>query len=478
MPTPPLDNTNEVPGTTTLLNFLDNEIINPVNAHFADSAEHGGGGGASSLPGVWADDYSGANDSARVQAAIDDAHATNKGIVWLAPRTYAMTTPITVKSIILAGAGIRATTLQWAADGGAGVAAVTITDPATIRWSSQMRDMHIVGPGARSLGVKTSQMDGVLNQAPCIYKNVRIRQFGSGCRQEAIEGHTTWVDCNITDNYYGIHISSALGAAGADQLVMNCDINGNTFANIAVTEARGVDGIHMFRGHCGYAPYGVYQEAGTTNTPFLIDCTFHRARFESCGNGAFFTEKTGAGDRGGLQAVELVDVGFSWNDDYKIAARAKDYAFLADYCGRGLIIRSGMWPFKKGTVGAMKVRRVFAPVLIDHSGAPGGPVPADDFTFDEGESRAIRYIPGELAGHSGTAQIASGQTSLAISTTYSGPVGAIRPVVTATGTGGLASPFLYVTDVVTNAPAGTSGFTVRVSGGTPSSNLPFSWKLV
>jgi hypothetical protein len=327
----------------------------------------------------------------------------------------------------------------------------------------------ITGPSVGALGQRTANVDGIRIDGRYRLDNLIVQNFDSGIVFNCSDGHITLSNVTVGSCYYGIYFLADNG----DNFIVDCNINGNNFANCAapaVTAGTGsavIEALVTLRSHCGFAPYGFYQEAGANAQPWLDECTFIDTRFESIGNGAFFTENSsGAGGAGQVSSLILQQPGFSWNASHRIGTRPWDYAMVVGYArDRNRIYDTSSSCLQDGNVGTLYVGDNQATWDWVYRNVP-------TITVDSGSSSGFNMTSTDGTVLRGEAAIPAGETTTTVSCSYVGPY--IWPSLTPLSNGGLGAFTLMVTAPWSSSPSGTS-FTVTVSGGTPTSLLIFLW---
>jgi hypothetical protein len=388
---------------------------------------------------------------------------------------------LNANDVTLVGRGMRGTKLQLTTSLGAGVPFITQSMTNGVPWAMGARRLTVSGPGAPSLvekPEKTANCDGIKALDPARYESVWVERFDCGYVAASPSGHCSWINPQVTKNYYGVYL---LTANFGDWSFVDGNINGNTFANIAVPGTQQIDRMTMYDLHCGFAPYGVYQEPAAVGTAaaFLVNCSFDYVSFEALGNGLLFTEQWDSTDvdEGVLTATSMNRISHDWfPDKYKIAARAKDYAIQFN-CGQ--LHNYFYGNIKNGDQGAIYQNRDGGFYTWDkrENDEPGlklvwGAAVTDEF------KRLWHIIP--AGKYQGRAQINEGATEAIVSAGYIGPEEAAKVELTMRSTGGLSGPSIYVSSIASDAGNGATDITVGVSapsGGTPTSPLVFDWSL-
>lgn len=415
------------------------------------------------------------NDTAAIKQAILYSDAPGRGGMLFFPTgIYFFTEQLTTYYTTFIGEGMVYSVLRCTALLGAGVPALIMGLGGQGQRLTGLRDIAIRGPGTRSLGNKTASCDGVKLLSQMTLKDFEVSFFDTGVIVDSVgEGHIEFFGPNVHDNYYGVYFTSG-GGPGGNYLFLGGGVNGNTFANYALSEAGTIVGSRFFNTHTGYAPYSFYQEAGSTDAQFFLDVAMETLSFEQCGNAAIFTEKYAGGSaRGGCSGLSIENPGFTWNSAYKITARDNAYAVRLGRCNRSNKIKTGSWPFYNGSTGTLYIAANDGHFEYDDTSYGYiGPFPV--ITIAGGSDYYFRYRGPDLQGSD---QINATTTSKVVTLPgYGGPVASLRPKITATSNGGLTNPALYVTDITSNVATGATTFTVRVPTA-PSSNLTFMWEL-
>lgn len=228
--------------------------------------------------------------------------------------------------------------------------------------TTSISGIRLVGPGSRVLGQKTTETDGIRIEGGAMPRiaNSYIAGFRRGLDYANNVGHISCDRVNCTNNYYGCYTSRNSG----DYSFSDSFINGNTFANFGTAADQGWESLSIRDSHIGFAPYAFYQEQQPirqgAHKVFLQDVILSRARFESIGNAAIWTDALD--DPGSLNwttsANWLVDYpGFSWNASYRIDSQPRTYAISLGYTEGTFKITSGSFPFSKGSLGVFFIRR-------------------------------------------------------------------------------------------------------------------------
>jgi hypothetical protein len=269
------------------------------------------------------------------------------------------------RGVHVQGEGKFATLLDFPDDLGAGVYAVEEGSPTgsqAAAWS--MRDLWIRGPGSRSLGVQTCDMDGVAPSGNVDLTDVYVSSFRAGLA--LVSDHNTFTRVKVADCFYNVLLPSSRTSQGNHTFV-TCVLDGATFACVAVEGNNILDEALFLGGHVGFAPYGFYKfDGASASTEGLMSQTsLINLSFEAIGNAAILDESTGSGSgQDTLHHSTIDNPGFSWSGTYKIAARVKDYAVNVRNVNY-LRYRGGSNPFSAGTVAAWKIGSNAGSILDD-----------------------------------------------------------------------------------------------------------------
>jgi hypothetical protein len=420
--------------------------------------------------------------TSRLNNALAVAKAKFAGSLHLLAGNYDLNGPILCDDVIMIGEGEWDTNLNCTAQLGSGVPFIELHQSSGIRNRSQLRDLRVWGPGTRCLGVKTAKCNGIKICQDTRLDRVRVSLFDVGIiidshPPESLPGHVRLHACFSGDNYYGIYWTKP-GLQGGDFNISDSDINGNTFANLAWSGNWLMPGFTYKVGHCGYAPFAVYQEATTdaTQQAFCSGMVFDSVTFENMGNMAIYCANwNGTGNSGLVDNLVLNQVGMSrWAAQYGIPAEPHSNAVkLGPVRGVFKHIAPASAFFGETTTDpAYYFRSALGHIDIDNSAAQGSQ--ATGVEIGDGNYENVRYVPRDWPQFN--SQINIDTTSTTVNLHYLGPVGSLRPHLIPVTNGGLTGAFnLYVDQatIASNAATDTTSFTVRVAGGTPSSALKF-----
>lgn len=323
------------------------------------------------------------------------------GVVILPPgQTVVLEAPVTLTGVgLVCATGVAQISVPTSL--GTGVAALTLTGNAD---NIELANITITGPGPRSLGVKTANCDGiaVTGQAKPKLRNVTIRQFDTGLVWNNDVGHIYHHGINVSDNYYGIYCKKNT----FDYFVTDSLINGNTFANFATPADQGFAGMVVQNTHCGFAPYGFYQEptpaAQGSPKVFLQDVLLRHVRFEAIGNGAILTDATQDASNKSITSNLMIEhPGFSWSVNYRIGARARDYAVSLNQTDRVIEIVVGANPFLAGDINRIRIKQAAHEAFILRGHAAGAAT--SHVTTDAGTPNVVALAAPPAAGAALTA---------------------------------------------------------------------------
>lgn len=268
-------------------------------------------------------------DWAATQLAMNLAAASKGGTVFSPPGVYMMSNELILPNIgstddgynavDIVGAGKRNTAWVWATDLGTGKYALRPNDMVNDYVRTTIRDIDFYGPRvADALGTAPANMNGIGTAHRMTFVRVQAEWFRSGV--VIIGDHQSFTDCTFTKNYYGVYWG-ADGTNKGDHSFVNCDINGNKFANIGINPANPVDASAFWSCHLGFAPYGIYAESGTRTVNALSNTTFIDCAFEAIGNAIYMAQGTFDAYNGPVTCTFLQCSG-TQNNTYKIAATA------------------------------------------------------------------------------------------------------------------------------------------------------------
>jgi hypothetical protein len=417
----------------------------------------------------------------RMNAALAAAKANSCGVLHVGPGHHEFNGQLTVDDVVLRGESSIDTYLYCKKQLGAGVPFITCKQTSGLRNRAGLRDLWVAGPGTRCLGKKTAKGDGIKVEDDMTFVDVTVNNFDSGFIVDhnplRIFGHDKFHRILATDNYYGVYFTKA-GLQGGDFHFLHCDINGNTFAGIGWSGNWLMPGFSWLGGHCGYQPFGLFQEAttdGSTN-PFCNALKMDYVMFENIGNCAIYTENWNGTNpnHGAADGLWLDECGFSRNTDtWRIGTQPFATPVKLGPV-RGLFrYRSPIGGFNgnTGSDPAIYFRAGRGHVDVDYTAAQSSHATAVE--MGDKDYQNVRYIPREWPQFN--AQINSPATSTTINTNYQGPAESLRPHLIPVTNGGLGAFQLYVdeTTIASNASTDVTSFTVRVSGGTPTSDLKF-----
>lgn len=268
-------------------------------------------------------------DWAAAQLAMNLAAAANGGIVFSPPGIYRMSDELILPQISatddgynavdIVGSGKRNTVWKWASDLGTGKYGLRPNDMVNDYVRSTIRDIGFYGPRTvDALGSAPANMNGIGTAHRFNLVRVQAEWFRSGV--VIIGDHSSFSDCTITKNYYGVYWG-ADGTNRGDHNFVSCDINGNKFANIATHPVNNIDASVFWGCHFGFAPYAIYAESGTRTNNALSNCTFTDCSFEAIGNGIYMAQGTFDAYNGPTTCTFLQCSG-TQDNTYKLSATA------------------------------------------------------------------------------------------------------------------------------------------------------------
>jgi len=267
-------------------------------------------------------------------------------------------------------------TLMFPHDFGAGKAAIYVE-------GGWVENINLIGPGGKTfpgVGNARSGMNGLQigtepNVAPAPFlRGLNIQGFYSGVVYNTNYGHIHLADSVFTNNYYGIYILANAG----DTKIYDSEITGQAMAAIACpANSHCLDGGCVISGtHLGFSPYGIYQEAGASDTGgFVDDCLLEQVRFESIGNAAIRSIATVNRNhlQPSLDTTYIVHPGFGWDPRFAIK-QSPTYAIDVPFINGQLRIDQGAFPFTPGSSGVIiHARNCTGRVVLNYDGTAGPP---------------------------------------------------------------------------------------------------------
>jgi hypothetical protein len=230
-----------------------------------------------------------------------------------------------------------------------------------------------------------------------LLEDIEVQQFDKGIVWNNDTGHIYHRRLNLTNNYYGVYVSKNT----YDYFISDSLINGNTFAGIGMPANVGIAGFRFENVHCGFQPFGIYQEATPElagNSIFLQEGKLDHVRFEAIGNAGIWCDvpfSFGATYKAQCSDLEFTNVGFNNNASYNVASAPDDYSVQLPLVDRIIKVYSGTYPFdtwhvqQMGSVGSIQV--------IDTT------TTAADFTVDNGGTSRLMIGSNEHAAAVGAA---------------------------------------------------------------------------
>lgn len=271
-----------------------------------------------------------ADNSAQIQAALDAA-AVVKGTVFTPHGLFNCLSQV-ISGVDLLGESPAGSVWQFPTLG-SGVAGVVMTKSIDDGEMNYIRGMRFIGPATwdyPSIEAPTMKADcnglSVDDNIKVVIDSSYIKGFDKGLIYNNNLGHIYVEDSTITDNYYGIYCAKQ----NNDYKIQNTIVSGNSFANLATASDQGFSSLRGDNVHCGFAPYGIYQEPTPANQPgfasFLVATELEHWQFEAIGNGAILSEADEDADSHSQTHGFSWLGAFSWNSGRKIATRGRDYA--------------------------------------------------------------------------------------------------------------------------------------------------------
>lgn len=245
--------------------------------------------------------------------------------------------------------------------------------PATLVWSNELSEpavsidpaadqsaapkfehINLVGPGTRNantpLGSALTKMDGFA-PGPCVdFTHCTVQNFRAGFNIK--HHHNAWLRCRSNNNYYNILFDDTENDYG-NHLFIGCYLEGALFASVGVSGANLINQSNFLQCHFGFGPYCFYK-FGPSVKGFIAGTSFDECSYEAVGNAAFLDESTGGpGGQDSFFGSEIMNPGFSWDINYKIANRPQDYALNFRRIERSKIW-GGCYPFLPGDKGVLR----------------------------------------------------------------------------------------------------------------------------
>lgn len=323
-----------------------------------------------------------ADSAAAFQAAADAARGpltslALDGRVLIPPGTWRWESTVTLDGCDLIGEGPGS--YVTVAELGDGVPALRVIKTyGSPRRHPKLADFVLEGPGDYALGQWVTRTDGIRVEgaAKPHLSDLGVSKFGRGIVAAGHGGHLYVTALLGTHCTYGIFIDANCG----DFKIRDCDLTGCNVAGIGVSAGYGardkawnqggMSGATIEETHLGFAPYGIYQEAGESvlgTPPFLIGVTLDGTWFESIGNAAMFSELDGVspGQIGNTGTLEVRRVAFGWNPTYRLPDRPRAYSVVLPRISGAIEFHATNGPFGKGDLGTIRIHNAGSP--SDHA---------------------------------------------------------------------------------------------------------------
>lgn len=224
-----------------------------------------------------------ADDSAAIQAAIDEAVLAGGAVVFIPRGVYSCLTALTIdptSGVSLVGEDRWSTTLNFPVSPGADEACLDLGGTYAFQ-AQRIMDLSINGPGAvGAMGSFPANCYGVMVTSGWLLERVRVANCKAGFALNA--DHVTFRNCNASSNGYGVYWAAAPATYG-DYHFDSTDLDGNTVASVGVAADNRIDGAIFTRCHFGNGPYCFLKESGAGDTSFILSTLFLRCGFESFG---------------------------------------------------------------------------------------------------------------------------------------------------------------------------------------------------
>lgn len=300
---------------------------------------------------------SGTDDLIAINAAIADANTAGQGVVFC-PGRHRVTGALTqlADGVSLAGVGRGVSEIKLTTD----IGSYLIQTSVGTVGRCEIRDIMVNGPGstgstgAGDLGVlggttTTTAKGFLLRDRAAAIRVASNGGFYAGCGW--IGNHQLFQDLRITGCGFAVYGEGG-GSTFGDQTFRDCDFTGLRVACIGIAGSNILSAATMDSVHLGFAPYGIYGEAKTSQN-LISDLVAHDLAFESMGNGMIF-DSTGAITRQVNNCeFSISGSGWTWDAARKIAANAADYNIVAATFAH--ITMRGQWSLGTATLGAVGV---------------------------------------------------------------------------------------------------------------------------
>lgn len=299
-----------------------------------------------------AESQSVANDhTTTFQFAIEELKKAGGGVLQLGAGVFRINPkqPIVLDKLIIRGMGMGATRIIVGNSLPPGSAAFLLPSAST-GYTTGLEDLHLMGPGTRKLGQRTTQINGAEATKKCFFHSVKISNFNCGININGAS-HVLISGCRLESNYYNLYFQVDAG----DHTIFDSEFTGAGMAGIGISgDKEGHSGNWIARCHTGYCPYGIYQEAPAkpdAKQGFFNGWTLDNLRFEGIGNAAIYTERWNELDCGTVRNCSIKHVGFSWNYNEGLPNKPRDYAvYMGGVFGK-MIYEPGDAPFHPGPQG-------------------------------------------------------------------------------------------------------------------------------
>lgn len=295
------------------------------------------------------------DDTDAVQDTIDYVSDAGGGIVYFPPGTYILSQSLDLGAddVHLVGEG-ASSRLHWPVDLGEDTWGIDTNGAGIQAAAPSISKLQLRGPaGSTVLGTAGCEMDGVRTSSNVALTDVQIQKFRAGVYLNT--NHNVFTRCFIQGNYINVLWPDSPSSKG-NQSFYSCVLDGAAMACLGVEGSNNMDYCTFVDCHLGSAPYGIwkYDGAAPSTLGLMNGCQFYGTYWESIGNCGILDESTGSGSGADSIANSLIhQPGWAWGPEYKIAARADDYAIHVRNV-TGSRIFQGATPFTAGDVAAFR----------------------------------------------------------------------------------------------------------------------------
>lgn len=290
------------------------------------------------------------NDTAALLAGIEGARIAKRNLAIPAMKLLInaeITLPnitANVRKVGLIGAGTALTELQWSVDLGPGKFGIRTASGNADVGECFITGMTLTGPSrTRVLEVSPCQMMGIEASRKMHFIDIVTNYFKAGWLLNG--DHISFVRCYVPNNYYGIYFANA--TIDGDISLFECDLTGATMATFAVGIGGRLSALSMYRGHMGFAPYGIFIEPGvapTISETVVFGASFYGTSWEAFGAAACY-DSDGIGYWRNMKFIDAANFSMLSNlagNDYATPSRGRPALFklgtMAGWSFQGLTL--------------------------------------------------------------------------------------------------------------------------------------------